>query len=291
MRVAVTGAEGELGRAVVAQLADHGYQVVAIDLQDGDSSVDDHRIEYRVADLTDRQSTESALQGTHAVLHLAAIPNPKVADGWSVFHNNVNSVYCVIDAAIAIGIERVVYTSSQSALGNPWAPEILPINYIPVDEEHPCRPCDSYGLSKKIGEETCDFFVRSFQVRILSLRLPAIWPAEQFAERTEGRLNNPIQAAKSMWAYVDLRDAARAHRLALEAEWEGHEVVNVTTRWAFGSAPLSELVHQWYPDVTDLRVPLEESTPVFDCRKADRLLNFRSRYRWTTKGIVDCNDQ
>ena len=290
MRVAITGALGGLGKAVVSELTAHGHHVIAVDRLRSDGNVID-AAEFRVADLTNLPATLDALAEADAVCHLAAIPNPVAADGPDVIANNVSATFNVIHAAVEVGIKRIVYTSSQSALGNPWAPQLQPLQYVPVDEEHPCQLCDPYGLSKLIGEQICDMFARTSPLQVTSLRLPAIWSAEHFAERTKARLSDPVQAAKSMWAYVDLRDAARAHRLALQVDWEGHEVVNVTTRWAFTTEPISELLPQWYPKVTDLRVRLEQSTPVFDCRKADRLLDFRSRYRWTTTDILDCDGE
>jgi nucleoside-diphosphate-sugar epimerase len=184
-------------------------------------------------------------------------------------------------------LTRVIYASSQSALGNPWAQELQPLDYIPVDEEHPCRPLEAYGLSKLMGEQVCQYFARSTGLPILSFRLPAIWPEFQFDRRINGRLTNQLQAAKSLWAYVDLRDAARACRLALERSWVGHQVLNITSRWAFGAATVPELVRQWYPDLDDVRVPLEDWTAVFDWRKAEHVLDFRSRYRWSQSGITD----
>lgn len=290
MRVAVTGARGDLGRGVVAELLAHEYDIVAIHRTDDGRPARAGRLENRVADLTDRTAACCGLEGCDAICHLAAIPNPRAADAPTVFLNNVASTLHVLQAAAELGIRRVLHASSQSALGNPWAPMLRPIRYAPVDEAHPCVPFDPYGLSKVVCEQECDLYARLYGLQILSLRLPAIWLLEEFPQRIEGRLTNQLQAAKSIWAYVDQRDAARACRLALEAEWQGHEVVNITSRWAFGAAPIPQLLAQWYPDLTDIRVVLEDWTAVFDWHKAERLLGFRSRYRWLRDGIYDVGE-
>lgn len=287
MRVALTGARGTLGQGIVRGLLTHDYNVVAIHRTPDRGFVMDRRVENRVADLTNSEAAYAALTGCQALLHLAAIPNPKDAAGPKVFTNNLSCVYNVLHAAANQDIRRVVYASSQSALGNPWNPTLRSPQYIPVDEMHPCKPVEPYGLSKWLGEHVCDMFARAIDMRILSFRLPAIWPAEEFQQRVNDRLTDEIQAAKSMWAYIDLRDAAHAHLLALEADWQGHEVLNITSRWAFGAAPTPRLVRRWYADLEDIRVSLEASTPIFDWHKAEQVLGFRSRYRWTREGILD----
>jgi nucleoside-diphosphate-sugar epimerase len=290
MRVAVTGARGDLGRGVVAELVGHEYDVIAIHRTDDGRPARAGRVENRVADLADRVAARSALEGCDAVCHLAAIPNPRVADAPTVFINNTVGTVHVLQASAELGIRRVIHASSQSVLGNAWAPMLRPILYAPVDEAHPCVPFDPYGLSKVVAEQTCDLYARMHELQILSLRLPAIWLPDEYPQRIQGRLTDQLQAAKSIWAYVDQRDAAIACRLALQAEWQGHAVLNIASRWAFGAAPVPELLAQWYPDLNELRAPIEDWTAVFDWHKAERLLGFRARYRWLSEGIFDVGE-
>ena len=286
MRVAVTGAEGKIGSVTVAELAAHGYEVVAID-RAGGTNASNAAVVCRPADLTDPAAALAVLEGCQALLHLAAITDPITHEPPVTYTTNTSSVFNVLYAAQQHGIRRVVCASSQCALGHPWAKEILPLDYVPVDEEHPCRPVDPYALSKVLGETVCDYFARSAGMQILSYRFPSVWLPEQFPWRPNVRLTEQVQAAKSMWSYVDVRDAARALRLALQCEWEGHQVLNITSRWAIGAAPVPELLAQWYPGTQDIRAPLDDCTAVFDGHKAERVLGFRARYRWLPSGIVD----
>ena len=235
----------------------------------------------------DPAAAYDALEGCQALLHLAASTDPVSYEPPLLFANNTGGTFNILYAAARRGIGRAVCASSQSALGQPWARTVLPLDYAPVDEEHPCRPVDPYALSKVLGETVCDYFARSAGMSILSYRFPSVWLPEQYPWRPNVRLTDQLQAAKSMWAYVDVRDAARACRLALECNWQGHQVLNITSRWAIGAAPVPALLAQWYPGLTDIRAPLEECTAVFDWHKAERVLGFRARYRWLPAGIID----
>jgi nucleoside-diphosphate-sugar epimerase len=114
-----------------------------------------------------------------------------------------------------------------------------------------------------------------------------IWAASNFAGHVEARTSRPQQAAKSAWAYVDGRDAARGVRLALEAEATGSTVLNITSRSAFCDRPIGDLVREWYgldlpPELGD-----RPDAAIFDWRKAAAAIGFRSRYRWSSDGIID----
>ena len=284
-RVAVTGAHGKLGRIVVGELLEHGLAVVAIDRSTATDR--DARAIERVADLADSTAAAWALEGCDALIHLAAITDPVSQPAPTMFLNNLASTFNVLSAAVHHRLTRVVLASSQSVLGHPWASTVLPLDYVPVDEAHPVRPVDPYALSKQLGEVVADYFARAHGLRVLSFRLSSVWLPEQFPWRPTVRLTETEQAAKSMWAYVDVRDAARACRLATDTLWRGHKVLNVTSRWAIGNKPVPELLAEWYPATTDIRVPLHACTPVFDWHKAEGLLGFRARYRWLPEGIVD----
>ena len=90
------------------------------------------------------------------------------------FTANVAMTYNVLTAAFAAGVKRLVLGSSLAVYGfyypsRPMAPE-----YIPIDEAHPCRPDDPYGLSKLAGEELAEGFARRGSMQIASLRFPGV---------------------------------------------------------------------------------------------------------------------
>jgi nucleoside-diphosphate-sugar epimerase len=95
VRVAVTGASGKAGRAVVRDLVDHEHEVLAVDIV----SSDDSPAESLRADLTEFGQTVESLAGVDAVVHLAAIPAPGIHTEETTFRTNMLSTYNVFEAA------------------------------------------------------------------------------------------------------------------------------------------------------------------------------------------------
>ena len=119
-RVLVTGGSGKLGRAVVTDLAENGYQVVNLDRVPTPGS----SIPFVRVDLTDYGQVAAALQSVDdrydsadAVVHLAAIPAPGLTTNAATFDNNITSTYHVFAAARAARIKTVVWASSETVLG------------------------------------------------------------------------------------------------------------------------------------------------------------------------------
>lgn len=284
MLMAVTGSCGLLGRSVLAELLAAGHSVRGIDRIEHPAPPS---LGYRhiVADLRDVASVSAAIDGCDAIVHLAAWPTPTSASAETIWGDNTLTVGNVLFAAADRGIGRIVVASSQSALGLPWAHDVIVPAYLPVDEDHPCIPSDAYSVSKLAGEELCRALCRGGDVNVRCLRFPVLWEASHHAVHTGRRLNAPEQAAKSLWAYVDLRDAARATRLAMERTLSGFELLNVTSSRAFATEPMAGLVDRWFPGVTDIRVPLGPDTALFDWRRAHEAIGFRSQFVWNPEGI------
>ena len=160
-RVVVTGGSGKLGRAVVEDLATHGYDVVNVDTAlppAGQKAV------FSRVDLTDLGEVTEALtgiddryDGVDAVVHLAAIPAPGLRPSGATFANNVVATHHVFSAARRAGITNVVWASSETVLGLPFE---TPPPYVPVDEEYAVRPESTYSLGKAVEEEMARHFTR-----------------------------------------------------------------------------------------------------------------------------------
>ena len=102
--------------------------------------------------------------------------------------------------------------------------------YLPLDEQHPLRPQDPYGLTKLIGEKLCDSLAQRSGAQIASLRLAGVYTEAHRSLLAERKKNPLIRGTGALWSYVDARDAARACRLALEARFTGHEAFNICAR-------------------------------------------------------------
>ncbi len=284
MRVAVTGAGGRLGRAVCAELLAAGCAVVGIDRTDPHDGTAEGPVVRRVLDLRSGESLKAALEGCDAVVHLAALPTPAAGTPAQVWGENCETAGAALFAAADAGIRAFVLASSQSALGLAWAETIVPPAYLPADEDHPCWPSDAYSASKLAGELLAAAWCRRGALDVRCLRFPVIWDPAARDEHVRRRLDAPDQAAKSLWAYVDLRDAARAVRLCLERPRAGFEILNVTAARAFAPAPVAELVERFFPRLRDIRVPLAADTALFDPRRAEAAIGFRARHVWTPGG-------
>ena len=115
-QIVVTGGSGKAGRAVVRDLVEHGYDVVNVDVVPASPPV----APFLRADLTDLGETIEALRGADAVVHLAAIPAPRIRTVERTFEINILSTYNVFSAAALLGLERVVWASSETVLGLPF---------------------------------------------------------------------------------------------------------------------------------------------------------------------------
>src|SRR5579862_1913058 len=126
-KIAVTGGSGKAGKVVVRDLHEHGHEVLSIDLKPSPvASGPDSPIPFLPADLTDFGQTLEALSGgerlpgIEAVVHLAAIPSPVHGTPDQVFRTNITSTHTVFSAAARLGLERVVWASSETTLGLPF---------------------------------------------------------------------------------------------------------------------------------------------------------------------------
>jgi nucleoside-diphosphate-sugar epimerase len=287
-RVVVTGGSGKAGRAVVADLVDHGEDVVNVDLV----ALPDSRAPLLRAELTSLGETIEALRGADAVVHLAAIPAPGILTVERTFEINVRSTWNVFSAAALLGLERVVWASSETVLGLPFgqvgarnlldaaaAPgHIATPDYAPIDEDHPLRPHSSYALSKVLGEEMARQFARWTGIPFLALRFSAIRePAEYATFAEDGR--DPHAGEWNLWGYVDARDVAQACRRALRADVRGAEAFIVTAADTASPYPNSELLGRCFPSLS-LRAPGADHDTLLSIDKARRLLGYEPAHSW-----------
>src|SRR5215213_3521578 len=167
-KVVVTGGSGKAGRAVVRDLLEVGYEVLNADTVEPEESL----CQCIRTDLTDLGETFEVLQGAEGVVHLAAIPAPGRYPAGETFRNNSVSTYNVFSAATSLGMQRVVWASSETTLGLPFDRE-KPA-YAPIDEDHPLYPESSYALSKTISEEMARQFSRTTATTFAGLRFSNI---------------------------------------------------------------------------------------------------------------------
>jgi nucleoside-diphosphate-sugar epimerase len=274
-RVAVTGGNGKLGRAVVAHLTEHGYEVVNLDITG--------RPPQTRIDLTDYGQTAEALTGIDdrygsidAVVHLAAIPAPGLVPNAATFHNNMLSTFNVFQAAKLAGITNVVWASSETVLGLPFT---TPPPYIPVDEEYPARPESTYSLVKHLEEQMAAQFCRwNPELKMIGLRFSNVMDPEDYAEFPSYDAD-PRSRSWNLWGYIDARDGAQAVRKALEFEGTGTEVFVIANADTVMSRTSASLAAEVFPGVPVTK-ELGEHETLLSIDKARRILGYEPEHSW-----------
>src|SRR5258706_5762061 len=198
MRVAITGASGQLGQHCVAEFLKAGHELRLSDRV----SMPGSKIPFQTANIRDLGQVLGAISGCEAVLHLAAIPAPIGHPQEEVFANNVLGTFNVLEACTLLGISRIVTISSISAMGVAYAyHHPVALRYVPLDEDHPLLPQDAYGLSKQVGEDTCAAFNRRTGGDAVSLRFPAIWDSVKFPDLLSEMAADEHHGHHTLWSY------------------------------------------------------------------------------------------
>jgi len=276
-KIVVTGAAGRLGQAAISELLGHGHGVWGIDR----IRPDPLRCRFLPVDLMQQPAAiYDVLQGADAVLHLAAIPGPQSQPASTTFINNVQSTYHVLEAAAALGIPRVVNASSVFALGWTDAADQYWPTSVPVDETQALTPFEAYGLSKQVGEDICAAVSRRTGMSSISLRLMNIIAPEGYFAMPWPSPTREVGLRFVMWPYVDLRDAARACRLALEAQTSGHEAIYIAASDTRFDAATMDLLRELAPANIKVTRPIAQSGGVINIEKAARMIGFRPEHSW-----------
>ena len=272
-RIVVTGGSGKAGRAVVADLSEHGYEVLDVDVV-ASLHPDDPT---RVADLTDLGQTVESLRGAYAVVHLAAIPAPNIVPPGETFRINRMSTYNVFSAAEILGLQRVVWASSETLIGIPFEREQP--RYAPIDEDHPRLPEFHYALSKLAGEVIAEQFSRWSGIPFVALRISNIMEDRDYTQRFPGFWDDPQLRRWNLWSYVDARDVAQAVRLSLMSDISGAEAFLVAASDNCMTRESRDLMAEVYPEVP-LHGEVSGYETLLSIDKARSLLGYEPQHSW-----------
>lgn len=244
-KIVVTGGAGRLGRYVAETL--RGRCDLTVLDRIPVPGPDIHSVE---ADVTDYNALKNAFTGQDAVVHLAAIPNPRTAPPDVTFQINVQGSWAVLQAAEDCGVKRVIVASSDAALGlhyNPpgWGPQ-----YLPIDEDHPLRPVEFYSLSKECTESICRSYANRGKVEVIIIRPTHIVFPPEFPE-LEAR-GADVQNYH-LWTYVAPEDVADGFRCALDTPDGGHAAYFLTANDGLNTAPTLDLLRERYGALPPVR--------------------------------------
>ena len=234
MRVAITGAAGRIGRCLMPGLAGAGHDVRGIDVVRPDESWADRVI---VADLgSDDAALTKVLTDADAVVHLAAIAGE--TDFATALDTHLRLTHRVLEGARAHGVGRVVYASSNHAVGFTPRESMVPIDTRP-------RPDTYYGFGKAAAEALCSLFHDRHGLAVACLRIGS------FREQPTTR--------RELSTWLSPGDAIRLVNACLQTANLGFAVIygisKNTRRWwddapgrAIGYEPMDDAEH-WAADI------------------------------------------
>lgn len=256
MRAVVTGAAGFIGSHLVDELLGAGHHVVGVDaftpyyertIKEGNLEHARPHAGFELVELDlSTQDVRAVLDGADVVFHLAGQPGVRLS--WSSHfvdyeRHNIAATQCLLEAAVATGIERVVFASSSSVYGNAVA--------YPCTEADLPRPFSPYGVTKLAAEHLCGAYAANFGLRTVALRYFTVYGPRQRPDMAMHRLVDAALGGPAFPRFGDGRqvrdftyvgDIVAANLAAAAADVPGGTVCNVAGTGATTVAEVIDLV-------------------------------------------------
>jgi nucleoside-diphosphate-sugar epimerase len=290
MRILFTGGSGKAGRHAVPYLLDKGHQVTNLDLVPLDHpGVHNLRVELTDAGQVfnacsayasfDELEPGAGVPRYDAIVHFAAIPCILIRPDNETFQINTMSTYNVLDGAVKLGIRKVIFASSETTYGICFADGEKKPDYVPIDEEHPTIPQDSYAMSKVVNEATA----RSFQARsgidIYALRINNVIEPHEYAQNFPAYMANPDLRRRNIFAYIDARDLGQMVECCLQTDGLGYQVFNVSNDDMSVNLTSDEAIARYY-DGVPVKSQMAPNETFYSNAKAKRLVGFQPAHSW-----------
>lgn len=223
VRVLITGSSGKLGHALSRRLAGDGHTVAGIDVVPGAYTV-------HVGSINEREPVRALVQGADAVVHTASLHAPHVGQRTreEFIEINVQGTLHLLEASVAAGVGRFVYTSTTSLYGHAMVPRE---RAVWVTEELAPRPRDIYDITKLAAEQLCQDVAAEAGLPVWCLRTARFWDEPMH-----------LQVIYRLYRGVDVEDAVDAHVLALHAPAARAGVFNISARSPFQERDTADLL-------------------------------------------------
>lgn len=290
MRVFFTGGSGKAGKHVIPYLVAQGHRVLNFDrVPLGGAGVHD-----LLGDITDAGQVYSAMhahagydeletgQGARAfdaVVHFAAVPRMMMCPDTETWRVNVVGTYNVIEAAVKLGIRKVIVASSETTYGICFADGVTDPHSLPLTEEYDIDPMDTYGTSKKVNEVTGRSFAQRSGADIYALRIGNVVEPHEYETLFPQYFAKPEMRRRNAFNYVDARDLGQIVDLCLKKDGLGFQVFNACNTNNGMNIPNAELLSRFFPNV-----PVTEDLGPWDSlmsnRKIREVLGFKDAHDW-----------
>jgi nucleoside-diphosphate-sugar epimerase len=289
-RVVFTGGTGKAGRHVVPYLVDRGYEVLNLDLV----PLDDPRVNTLITAITESGQVFNAMtshtlplgqsdslkpQPIDAVVHFAAIPRILITPDNELFRINTMGTYNVVEAAVKLGIRKIIIASSETTYGICFAEEERDPAYLPLDEEYDVDPPDSYALSKVVNEKTARAFALRSGFDIYALRIGNVIEPHEYEELFPAFFADPKVRRRNAFNYIDARDLGQVVKLCIEKDGLGFQLFNVGNDEPSSDLPVDEILKRFFPNVP-LKRPLGERESPYSNKKIRDVLGFKEEHSW-----------
>src|SRR6516162_1098688 len=180
MKILVVGGAGYIGSVCSELLLNEGHEVAILDnLTEGHRRAIDPRAQFTEGDLADADATKTYLGKLRpdAVMHFAAnaLVGESMQNPSKYFRNNVANGLNLLDAMLAAGVRRMVFSSTCAIFGPP--------DRLPIDETASPRPISPYGESKLTFEKILRWYDQIYGMKFVCLRyFNAAGATEKFGE-------------------------------------------------------------------------------------------------------------
>lgn len=218
MKALVTGATGFIGGNLVRELVNQGYQVKTLVRKESDRrNIEGLNVEIALGDLRDKASLASALEGCDVLFHVAACYTFWTPDPKAVYEANVGGTENMLAAALAKGIEKVVYTSTESTIGiaknGSLGTEELEVNPGHLAGHYKKSKYMAEKLALKMYDEGLPLVVVNPTTPVGPLDLKPTPTGQFIVDFLNGKMPAYVNTGLNL---VDVQDVAKGHVLALE---------------------------------------------------------------------------
>lgn len=289
-RIFFTGGTGKAGKYVIPYLLNQGHRVMNVDLK----PLDHPGVDNLIADITDSGQMFNAMSSYagldeleagngvpkfDAVVHFAAVPRIQINPDNETFRVNTMGTYNVIEAAVKLGIKKIIIASSETTYGVCFSEGQTDPKVLPLEEDYDVDPMDSYGLSKVVNEKTARSFQRRSGFDIYALRIGNVIEPHEYTELFPGYFKNPEVRRRNAFCYIDARDLGQIVDLCLAKDGLGYQVFNAGNDHNGAIIPSKELADRFFPGVPLTR-ELDEHEALFSNRKIREVLGFKEQHNW-----------
>ena len=298
MRILVTGVNGRLGRWIVRDLIKDGHEPVLFTRKPVEFE-DMKDLKQIRGDINDLKTCAEAMKGQklEAIIHPAAMPGPtdtKGSESWEDYEScdltmktNIMGLYNMLQGALRNEIGIFIQTGSNCATGHGFrvSGRDFPIQYLPIDEEHPVDVEDSYSYSKYAGELLLDSYARSYGMRCYAIRSGWILDREN-QKKYAPEFNKPVKGLYPVLnPWVSFADCSAAHIRILEKAFQG-ELPLYAAYYCHGddtvaSMPTMDIIKKFRPDLmTRLKGWMPGYAPLMSNQKLKDHTGWRHTQTW-----------